>query len=179
MIVKRQKAYSGRGTQFLFRLKKAANQVGTAVNNAGLKTGDKITQTLTGKTPVNPSFKFHPKSDMQLKRETISTANTVNQAKNAVTLDPGGTVGKVVNETVVQPAKHAPIGTIASQFSPIPGTGLAYVKKGAPVEAKMWDTIGVGRATRPVRRFMDTYVTDDRMVGAGRGVVSGLKIALA
>ena len=176
MIIKRQKSYSSKGAQVLFRLKKAANQAGVTLNNAGLKAGDSVKQILTGKAPVNPSFKFRPKSGMQLKREAIAAAKGANQVKTAVISDPGGTIGKVVNETVVQPAKHAPVGVLATQIPILPpGTGLAYAKKGAPIEAKMWDKIGVGRVTKPIRNKMDKYVTNDTMIGAGRGVVGGLK----
>ena len=179
MIIKRQKTYSSKGTKVLFRLKKVADQVGTAVNNAGLKTGDKIAQTITGKPVRNSGFRFRPKSDMQLKRETISTANKINQTKNAVVLEPERVVGETLNETVIQPAKHAPLGTIISQASPIPGSGLVYATKVAPKEALVYDKLGIGKVFKPVREGMDKYVNNDSVTGAVKGVVGGLKTVIA
>lgn len=179
MIIKRQKVYSSKGAQILFRLKKAANQAGVAIDNAGLKAGDSVRQILTGKAPINPTFSFRPKSKIKLGRETITKTKDLKQSTNAIVNDPGGTIGKVVNETIVQPAKHAPIGTLVSQVSPVPGTGIAYAVKGAPIEAKVWDKLGVGKVTKPIRKKMDQYVTNDTMIGAGRGVVNGLKSVMA
>lgn len=162
MIIKRQKTYSGKGTKILFRLKKVADQVGTTFNNAGLKTGDRISQTITGKPVRNSGFKFRPKSDMQLKRETVQRTRKTQNIVNEAMTDPEGLTGKLTkkaaDEVTKSPLSFA--GKIAID-SKLPGTPTTtpYLMV-SPIEQKVWDRVNqvgvgnynLGRVTSPVKR---------------------------
>ena len=134
MIIKRQKTYSGKGTQILFRLKKAANQAGTAFNNAGLKTGERVKEIITGKPTVNPNFKFRPKSNTQLKRETVQQVKGAQEtAKNVakgVYYTPGQMLDKGIKYTAENPI--AATGNAASVVLPAVNPIWAAIPVGGP-----------------------------------------------
>lgn len=167
----KQHDYSGKPLKLVRGVKKTINRAGTWIDNAGLKAGDRVKQTFTGKEPVNKGFKFRPKSNTRINRETIQLRNEVNK----VMRDPGGTTGKVLYDTMIEPAKKAPIGTVVSQISPIPGAGLAFAKKGAPIEAKLWDKSGIGPLTKPLRNKLDKVASEENIKEAGRGIYRGIK----
>ena len=167
----KQHNYSGKALKLVRGVKKTINRAGTWIDNAGLKAGDRVKQTFTGKEPVNKGFKFRPKSNTRINRETIQLRNDV----NTVMADPGGTSGKVLYDFIIEPGKKAPVGTVATKIIPVPGSSLVYAKKGAPIEAKLWDKSGIGPLTKPLRNQIDKVASEENVKGLGRGMYRGIK----
>ena len=95
MIILRDKEFSSKRVQLLKATKKIGNSVMTAVDNAGLSAGNSIKQIFTGKTTPF-KFKFQPKSNIQLNRETIAAKNKIKAIPTKVM----ETSGKVANTKV-------------------------------------------------------------------------------
>ena len=176
-----EREYSSKLMKVVRTMKRAGNNVVTAIDNAGLKAGNVAKEIVTGKpTPAHMKVKFRPKTNQQINRETVALKQKAEQAKTKAIMDPEGVTGKFVNETLIQPVKKAPVGGILATISPVPGSKVVYGKSSLPtVEARFWDKTGIGGLTRPVRNKFDQYVNNNTVTGSIRGISNGLKVAMA
>lgn len=101
-----------------------------------------------------------------------------------VAMDPGGNVGKVVNDYIVQPGIDAPLVTAGTKFLPVPGSTVAANKIGLnQVEQGLYNNIKIGgksisEITKPVRNKIHGVLNDDKVIGATRGAWRGLQSAV-
>jgi len=165
MIILRQKEYSSKPMKLIRTAKRIGNRVMTSIDNAGLKAGEVIEKAVTGKTtPQYKKFRFRPKTSQAINRETVQQVRGAQESAKALRdsaiLDPGGTVGEVINKGVIQRATRSPLSA-AMPLVPIPGsTSTSLVV--APYEQKVWDRVNkagigrytVGRVTKPVKEFV-------------------------
>ena len=64
-------------------MKRAGNNIVTAIDNAGLKAGNTAKEIVTGKpTPAHMKVKFRPKTNQQINRETVQQVRGVENIKN-------------------------------------------------------------------------------------------------
>lgn len=120
MIVLRHKEYSSKALQLVKGVKKMANRVITPVDNAMIKVGNTINQSTNGirgalgipKAKVQaPHFKFKPKTDIAIGRETIAARNSVTSipgkvaegAKQVVETPIGPVIDKGIQATIKRP----------------------------------------------------------------------------
>lgn len=129
MIVLRDKEFSSKKVQLLKAAKRAGNSVMTAVDNAGLSAGNSIKQLFTGKAPMS-KFKFQPKSNMQLNRETIIAKNKIKAIPTKVAETSskiantrvGGLVDKGIESSIRRP--DVALVTAATQLSTPAGVAI-------------------------------------------------------
>ena len=169
-------------------VKRAGNNVVTAIDNAGLKVGNTAKEIVTGKpTPTHMKVKFRPKTNQQINKETIKQVRGVqdsaNTLKDAAIMDPGGTAGTLVNKHVIQRATKSPISAVMP-LAPVPGATSTSIVV-APYEQKLWDDVNkvgvgkytVGNAVKPVKKFVRTTVNNNA-ANVGRAAYNQFKLIL-
>lgn len=162
------------------QVKGSSNKLMTSIDNAGLRAGNYVKSVITGKaTPEYKKMMFRPKTEQELKKEALGTAKKVRNAENSIATDPYKVIGSKTNELIIKPTIDAPLGTVATKVLPVPGASAIHAKTTAPLESKMWDRIGVGRVTKPIRQSLKKTITDDKVAGTFRGFTNGLKVAMA
>ena len=172
MIILRQKEHSSKLMKVVRTVKRAGNNVMTAIDNAGLKVGNTAKEIVTGKpTPAHMKVKFRPKTSQQINRETVQQVRGVqksaNQLKDAAIMDPGGTAGTLANKYVIQRATKSPVSAVMP-LAPVPGATSTSIVV-APYEQKLWDGVNkvgvgkytVGNAIKPVKKFVRTTVNNN------------------
>ena len=172
MIKFRQKEYSAWYVRAAKIARKSGNKALTAIDNAGLRVGDKIKETLTGRPSTFPKFRFQPKTDRVINRETLQQVKGIQGSINALASDPGGTAGELVNKHLIQRATRSPISAVMP-FAPVPGTTTASVAI-APYEQRFWDMTGIGKATNPVKHYVRT-TANRNAANIGRAAYDQLK----
>jgi hypothetical protein len=163
MIILRQKEHSSKLMKVVRTMKRAGNNVVTAIDNAGLKVGNTAKEIITGKpTPAHMKVKFKPKTNQQINRETVQQVRGIQSIKDSAILNPEGFSGKIV-KTAADKVTTAPLssaGYVAvNKLAPgVPGTSAAYATV-SPIEQKLWDRVNkagvgnytLGRVTKPVK----------------------------
>jgi hypothetical protein len=153
-------------------MKRAGNNIVTAIDNAGLKVGNTAKEIITGKpTPAFKTVKFRPKTSQQINRETVQQVrgiqNSANQLKDAAIMDPGGTAVTLANKYIIQRATKSPVSAVMP-LAPVPGATSTSIVV-APYEQKLWDGVNkvgvgkytVGNAVKPVKKFVRTTVNNN------------------
>lgn len=148
MIKFRRKEYSSKVVQALKKTKFILNRANTAVNNAGLAAGDGLKTLVTGKRPTHPKFRFKPKTNMQLNRETVGIANSTKEITNEAVK---GTADGIKN--LPQTIKNAPRNiregankAMISEIGPAINNGVDTVVRHPDAAA----ALVVGKAAMPV-----------------------------
>jgi hypothetical protein len=101
----------------------------TAIDNAGLRAGDAIKSTITGKQPVGPKFKFQPKTNAEINRATIAQEQAIKaapakaQAKAAEVMDTR--VGEVVDKGIESTIRRPDVAVVATASQLTTPVGLA------------------------------------------------------
>lgn len=165
MIIFRQKEHSSKVMKVIRTMKRAGNNVITAIDNAGLKAGNVAKEIVTGKpTPAHMKVKFRPKTNQQINKETVKQVRGIqesaNTLKDAAIMDPGGTAGQLINQGVIQRATKSPVSAMMP-LAPIPGATSTSIAV-APLEQKVWDHVNqvgvgkytIGRIVKPVKQFV-------------------------
>lgn len=148
MIKFRRKEYSSKAVQALKTTKLVLNRANTAVKNAGLAAGDGLKTLVTGKRPTHPKFRFKPKTNMQLNRETVGIANSTKEITNEAVK---GTADSIKN--LPQTIKNAPRNiregankAMISEIGPAINNGVDTVVRHPDAAA----ALVVGKAAMPV-----------------------------
>jgi hypothetical protein len=166
MIILRQKEHSSKLMKVVRTMKRAGNNVVTAIDNAGLKVGNTAKEIITGKpTPAHMKVKFKPKTNQQINRETVQQVRGIQSIKDSAILNPEGFSGKIV-KTAADKVTTAPLssaGYVAvNKLAPgVPGTSAAYATV-SPIEQKLWDRVNkagvgnytLGRVTKPAKETL-------------------------
>lgn len=163
MIVLRQKEHSSKLMKVVRTVKRAGNNVMTAIDNAGLKVGNTAKEIVTGKpTPAHMKVGFRPKTNQQINRETVQQVRGTQDVMNSAILNPEGFSGKVMktaaNKVTTAPISSAGYVTVNKLAPGVPGTSAAYATV-SPIEQKVWDRVNkagignytLGRVTKPVK----------------------------
>ena len=164
MIILRQKEHSSKLMKVVRTMKRAGNNIVTAIDNAGLKAGNTAKEIITGKpTPAHMKVGFRPKTNQQINRETVQQVRGTQNIKNSAILDPEGFSGKVTKaaaeKVTTAPLSSAGYVTINKVAPGVPGTSAAYATV-SPIEQKVWDRVNqvgvgnytLGRVTSPVKK---------------------------
>ena len=144
-------------------MKRAGNNIVTAIDNAGLKVGNTAKEIVTGKpTPAHMKVGFRPKTNRQVNRETVQQVRGVQNIKNSAILDPEGLSGRMTKaaaeKVTTAPLSSAGYVTINKVAPGVPGTSAAYATV-SPIEQKVWDRVNqvwvcnytLGRVTSPIK----------------------------
>ena len=147
MIILRQKEHSSKLMKVVRTVKRAGNNIVTAIDNAGLKAGNTAKEIVTGKpTPAHMKVRFRPKTNQQINRETVQqvrgTQKTIKDTAEGIYYTPGQMVDKGIKFTAGNPI--AATGNIASVVIPVVKPSLA----GLPVGTS--STILEGAAKRGI-----------------------------
>lgn len=159
-----EREYSSRIMKVVRTMKRAGNNIVTAVDNAGLKVGNTAKEIVTGKpTPAHMKVKFRPKTNQQINRETVQQVRGVQNIKNSAILDPEGFSGRVTKaaaeKVTTAPLSSAGYVAVNKMVPGVPGTSAAYATV-SPIEQKVWDRVNqvgvgnytLGRVTSPVKK---------------------------
>lgn len=138
MIILRDKEFSSKGVQLLKAAKRAGNSIMTKIDNAGLSAGNSVKRILTGKTSPSSGFRFQPKSNMQINRETIAAKNNikaipakiVETSNRVANTKVGGLVDKGIEASIRRP--DVAVVSAATQLTTPAGIAI-----GGPVGAAM------------------------------------------
>jgi len=131
MIILRQKEYASRLLKAVRSIKRAGNNVMTAVDNAGLKAGNTIKKAITGKNiPVSAEANFKPKSNFQINRETVRVKNAVKDATNAIKERPGAVLDDGISFAAKSPIAAA--GQVGSVTLPLANPIFLGIPIGTP-----------------------------------------------
>jgi len=131
MIILRQKEYASNLLKAVRSVKRIGNNAITAVNNAGLKTGNTIKKVITGKSvPVQVEAGFKPKTNFQINRETVKAKNAVKDAANAIKERPGVVLDNGISFAAKNPIAAA--GQIGSVTLPMANPIFLGIPIGTP-----------------------------------------------
>lgn len=133
MIILRDKQYSSKLMKAVKTAKRVGNTVMTAIDNAGLKTGNAIKEVVTGKaTPQHMKVGFKPKTNAQINRETVQQVRGAQRATK-----------KAAQEIYYTPGAMADKGIRYAAENPIAATGNA-ASVVLPAVNPIWAAIPVG-----------------------------------
>lgn len=127
MIIQRN--YSSKLARSIKVARRIGNNWMTAIDNAGLRAGDAIKSTITGKQPVGPKFKFQPKTNAEINRATIAQEQAIKaapakaQAKAAEVMDTR--VGEVVDKGIESTIRRPDVAVVATASQLTTPVGLA------------------------------------------------------
>jgi hypothetical protein len=138
MIILRDKEFSSKRVQLLKAVKKIGNSVMTKVDNAGLSAGNSVKQIFTGKTSPSSRFRFQPKSNVQLNRETIAVKNKIKALPTKVMETSGKVantrVGGLIDKGIESSIRRPDVALVATATQLTTPAGAAI---GGPVGAAM------------------------------------------
>jgi hypothetical protein len=171
MIILRQKEHSSKLMKVVRTMKRAGNNIVTAIDNAGLKAGNTAKEIVTGKpTPAHMKVRFRPKTNQQINRETVNqvrgTQKAIKDTAEGIYYTPGQMVDKGIKYSAENPI--AATGNAASVVLPAVNPVWAAIPVGGP-------SIGVEAAAKKVgfykkgtQRLGEAY----RKSGVSRGLRS-------
>ncbi len=132
MIIQRN--YSTKLARSIKVARRFINNVGTAVDNAGLQAGNTIKSVVTGKQPVGPKFKFQPKTNTEINRATIAQEqalrNAPTDAMEKATKVMNTKVGEVVDKGIESTIRRPDVAAVAAASQLTTPVGLSI--GGAP-----------------------------------------------